>query len=72
MLPNPGFQWKDQPVIKVWRKVTVDDDADAVVKLETYYSTECYDLFENALMDNEVCNYSKVQIIFNDQYHFRF
>lgn len=68
MLPNPGFQWKHQPVIQVWRKVT-DDDADAVVKLETYYSTECYDLFENALMDNEVCNFLKSYSMINDSKH---
>ncbi|KMZ75159.1 Phospholipase A2 [Zostera marina] len=66
MLPNPGFQWKHQPVIQVWRKVT-DDDADAVVKLETYYSTECYDLFENALVDNEITyNGETVPLPFNN------
>ncbi|KAG0498033.1 hypothetical protein HPP92_002724 [Vanilla planifolia] len=51
LLPNPLFKWKEQPLIKVWRKDMEDNDS---VKLEVYDSTECIDLFRKALRNNEL------------------
>lgn len=51
MLPNPEFNWKQQPVIQVWRKPSEDNEA---VKLDVYDPTACISLFEEALRDNEV------------------
>ncbi|XP_020261487.1 phospholipase A(1) LCAT3 [Asparagus officinalis] len=54
MLPNPGFKWKRQPVMQVWRKTSGDEE---MVKLDSYDSTECIALFEAALRNNEL-NYN--------------
>ncbi|KAL0927402.1 hypothetical protein M5K25_001567 [Dendrobium thyrsiflorum] len=63
MLPNPGFKWKEQPVIQVWRKYTEGDES---VKLEVYKSVECFDLFRGALRDNELTyNGKSVALPFN-------
>lgn len=51
MLPNPEFNWKEHPLIQVWRKDTMGDES---VKSEVYKSTECIDLFKEVLRDNEL------------------
>ncbi|KAK8934715.1 Phospholipase A(1) LCAT3 [Platanthera zijinensis] len=51
MLPNPKFNWKEQPSIQVWRKYTEGDES---VKLEVYKSMECINLFNGALRNNEL------------------
>lgn len=53
MLPNPDYKWKQQPLIKVWRKESEESKA-SLVKLEEYGPTESIQLFEEALKDNEV------------------
>ncbi|PKU82940.1 phospholipase A(1) LCAT3 [Dendrobium catenatum] len=63
MLPNPGFKWKEQPLILVWRKYTEGDES---VKLEVYNSVDCLDLFRGALRDNELTyNGKSVALPFN-------
>lgn len=52
MLPNPDFNWKKQPEIKVWRKHSKDDETS--VALECYETNGCFSLFEEALRKNEV------------------
>lgn len=52
MLPNPKYEWKKQPEILVWRKLTKDGDISAT--LESYGPVESISLFEEALRHNEV------------------
>ncbi|KAH6757525.1 lecithin:cholesterol acyltransferase 3 [Perilla frutescens var. hirtella] len=52
MLPNPGFNWKKQPEIQVWRKLSNGEETS--VELESYCSNECITLFEEALKNNEL------------------
>ncbi|KAL1542580.1 Phospholipase A(1) lcat3 [Salvia divinorum] len=52
MLPNPGFNWKKQPVIQVWRKHSNGEETS--VELESYRSKGCISLFEAALKNNEL------------------
>lgn len=52
MLPNPEFQWKKQPEIVVWRNRSENGQDSA--KLETYDTSGCVGLFEEALKGNEV------------------
>ncbi|KAL6501064.1 Phospholipase A(1) lcat3 [Orobanche hederae] len=52
MLPNPDFNWKKQPQIQVWRKHTKDDETS--VELESFNTSDCVALFEEALKDNEL------------------
>ncbi|KAL6577959.1 Phospholipase A(1) lcat3 [Orobanche minor] len=52
MLPNPDFNWKKQPQIQVWRKHTKDDETS--VELESFNTSECVALFEEALKNNEL------------------
>ncbi|XP_072969986.1 phospholipase A(1) LCAT3 isoform X1 [Typha angustifolia] len=51
MLPNPNFKWKQQPLVKVWRKQSGEKE---VVKLDQYNGTMCASLFEEALRNNEL------------------
>lgn len=53
MLPNPDFNWKQQPQIKVWCK-KADKEENSSVKLEIYGPSESITLFEEALKHNEV------------------
>ncbi|XP_043725383.1 phospholipase A(1) LCAT3-like [Telopea speciosissima] len=53
MLSNPGFKWKQDPLIQVWRKQS-EGKADASVQLESYGPSECISLFEGALRHNEL------------------
>ncbi|XP_010912143.1 phospholipase A(1) LCAT3 isoform X1 [Elaeis guineensis] len=63
MLPNPEFNWNQQPVIQVWRKPSEDNEA---VKLDVYDPTECISLFEEALRDNELTyNGKSIALPFN-------
>ncbi|XP_057435812.1 phospholipase A(1) LCAT3 isoform X2 [Lotus japonicus] len=55
MLPNPKYEWKKQPEILVWRKLTKDGDISAT--LESYGPVESISLFEEALRHNEL-NYN--------------
>ncbi|MFS7962061.1 putative phospholipase A(1) [Helianthus anomalus] len=59
MLPNPEFKWKKQPEILVWKKDI--ENAEDSVKLETYGTSGCVGLFEEALKDN-VIEYNKKTI----------
>ncbi|KAK3028007.1 hypothetical protein RJ639_040006 [Escallonia herrerae] len=52
MLGNPGFKWKKQPEVQVWRKQS--NDGESSVKLEMYDPTNCITLFEEALKNNEL------------------
>ncbi|KAK6136376.1 hypothetical protein DH2020_029866 [Rehmannia glutinosa] len=52
MLPNPDFDWKKQPEIKVWRKHS--NDGETLVGLESYGRNDCVTLFEEALKNNEL------------------
>ncbi|KAK6136230.1 hypothetical protein DH2020_030019 [Rehmannia glutinosa] len=52
MLPNPDFDWKKQPEIKVWRKHS--NDGETSVGLESYGRNDCVTLFEEALKNNEL------------------
>ncbi|KAK3023838.1 hypothetical protein RJ639_044555 [Escallonia herrerae] len=52
MLANPGFKWKKQPEVQVWRKQS--NDGESSVKLELYDPTNCITLFEEALKNNEL------------------
>ncbi|GMH10352.1 hypothetical protein Nepgr_012193 [Nepenthes gracilis] len=56
LLPNPGFNWKIQPSIQVWRKQSIEGEAPSV-KLETYGPLESFTVFEEALRHNEL-NYN--------------
>ncbi|XP_076887841.1 phospholipase A(1) LCAT3-like [Bidens hawaiensis] len=58
MLPNPEFKWKKKPEILVWKKDQKNEDS---VKLETYSSSGCVELFVEALQDNEI-EYNKKSI----------
>ncbi|XP_076912475.1 phospholipase A(1) LCAT3-like [Bidens hawaiensis] len=58
MLPNPEFKWKKKPEILVWKKDQKNEDS---VKLETYSSSGCAELFVEALKDNEI-EYNKKTI----------
>ncbi|CAH1430085.1 unnamed protein product [Lactuca virosa] len=59
MLPNPEFQWKKQPEIFVWRNRSENGQDSA--KLETYDTSGCVGLFEEALKGNEI-EYNKKTI----------
>ncbi|GJM98299.1 hypothetical protein PR202_ga15294 [Eleusine coracana subsp. coracana] len=50
MLPNPDFQWKEKPIIQVWRK---NPEKDGKVELVLYEATDCVSLFQEALRNNE-------------------
>ncbi|KAL3653957.1 Phospholipase A(1) lcat3 [Castilleja foliolosa] len=52
MLPNPKFNWKKQPEIKVWREHS--NDGETSVELESYGCDDCVTLFEEALKNNEL------------------
>lgn len=52
MLPNPGFKWKKQPEIQVWRSKS--EDGETSVVLESYGPSDTANLFEEALRHNEV------------------
>ncbi|KAL3523292.1 hypothetical protein ACH5RR_016126 [Cinchona calisaya] len=52
MLPNPGFKWKKQPEIQVWR--TKSEDEETSVVLESYGPSDSMNLFEEALRTNEL------------------
>ncbi|KAF6140109.1 hypothetical protein GIB67_014819 [Kingdonia uniflora] len=52
MLPNPTFNWRQQPQIQVWRSQSEGIETSA--KLESYGPTESVILFEEALRHNEV------------------
>ncbi|XP_015875755.2 phospholipase A(1) LCAT3 [Ziziphus jujuba] len=52
MLANPEFNWKKQPEIQVWRKLS--EDGETYVELESYGPTESITLFEEALRHNEL------------------
>ncbi|KAK1295099.1 Phospholipase A(1) LCAT3 [Acorus calamus] len=69
MLPNPEFKWKQQPLIRVWRK-QMDGQDDLPVKLETYAPTESTTLFEESLRNNKL-EYGKksVALPFNLSIH---
>ncbi|XP_073356629.1 phospholipase A(1) LCAT3 [Aegilops tauschii subsp. strangulata] len=54
MLPNPNFEWKEKPIVQVWRK---NPEKDGTVKLVLYEATDCVSLFEEALQNNEL-NYN--------------
>ncbi|EPS69815.1 hypothetical protein M569_04944, partial [Genlisea aurea] len=60
MLGNDDFEWKKEPEIKVWRKHGSETSC------ESYGIKECFDLFDEALEDNEL-NYGgkKVALPFN-------
>lgn len=51
MLPNMDFNWKESPIIQVWRK---SPEKDGTVELVQYEATDCVSLFEEALRNNEV------------------
>ncbi|XP_068661354.1 phospholipase A(1) LCAT3-like [Aristolochia californica] len=53
MLPNPGYKWKQQPLIHVWRKQS-ENAGNSDSELETYDPTDCSSLFSKALKDNEL------------------
>lgn len=52
MLPNPGFNWKKQPEIVVWRNNS--ENGQDSVKMESYCKSGSVELFQEALKDNEV------------------
>ncbi|CAH9071131.1 unnamed protein product [Cuscuta europaea] len=52
LLPNPNFQWRKKPEIRVWRKMS--QDGEALVELESYGLKESLILFEKALKKNEM------------------
>ncbi|GAB2229160.1 hypothetical protein Droror1_Dr00023296 [Drosera rotundifolia] len=65
LMPNPGHNWKEQPVIEVWRKKQTEDEAPSV-KLETYGPLESSSIFEEALSTNELSYQGKtVPLPFN-------
>ncbi|TVU08761.1 hypothetical protein EJB05_42173, partial [Eragrostis curvula] len=55
MLPNPDFNWKEKPIIQVWRK---NPEKDGIAELVLYEATDCVSLFEEALKNNEVLTYN--------------
>ncbi|XP_071685789.1 phospholipase A(1) LCAT3 [Rutidosis leptorrhynchoides] len=59
MMPNPEFKWKKQPEIVVWRGNS--SNADGSVKMETYGTSGCVELFVEALKDNTI-EYNKETI----------
>nr|AZM65210.1 diacylglycerol acyltransferase 11 [Vitellaria paradoxa] len=64
MLPNPGFNWKKQPEIQVWRKQS--ENGETCVKLESYDPVGSYTLFEEALRHNELTyDGKKIALPFN-------
>ncbi|CAI9090833.1 OLC1v1025694C1 [Oldenlandia corymbosa var. corymbosa] len=52
MLPNPGFKWKKEPEIHVWRAMTDDEETSAV--MESYGPNDSVNLFSKALQNNEL------------------
>ncbi|KAL1552189.1 Phospholipase A(1) lcat3 [Salvia divinorum] len=52
MLPNPGFNWKKEPEVLVWRSNS--SDGEATVTQESYGCNECVSLFAEALKNNEL------------------
>ncbi|KAH6812710.1 lecithin:cholesterol acyltransferase 3 [Perilla frutescens var. frutescens] len=52
MLPNPGFNWKKEPEVLVWR--TCSSDGETSVTQESYDCNGCVSLFAEALKDNEL------------------
>ncbi|GAB2287129.1 Phospholipase A(1) lcat3 [Dionaea muscipula] len=65
MMPNPGYDWKEQPLIQIWRKKQTEEQAPSV-KLETYGPHESSTVFEEALRNNELSYQGKtVALPFN-------
>ncbi|KAL9263105.1 Phospholipase A(1) LCAT3-like protein [Drosera capensis] len=65
LMPNPGHNWKEHPVIEVWHKKQTEDEAPSV-KLETYGPLESSSIFEEALRTNELSYQGKtVPLPFN-------
>ncbi|XP_039795892.1 phospholipase A(1) LCAT3 isoform X4 [Panicum virgatum] len=63
MLPNLNFNWKEKPIIQVWRK---NPEKDGTVELVLYEASDCVSLFEEALRNNELTyNGKKVALPFN-------
>ncbi|CAN6218334.1 unnamed protein product [Urochloa humidicola] len=63
MLPNLDFNWKEKPIIQVWRK---NSEKDGTVELVQYEATDCVSLFEEALRNNELTyNGKKIPLPFN-------
>ncbi|XP_062084105.1 phospholipase A(1) LCAT3 [Humulus lupulus] len=52
MLANPDFNWKKQPLIRVWRKQSKGGETS--VELESYGPLASINLFEEALRKNEL------------------
>ncbi|KAL8171869.1 hypothetical protein V2J09_023673 [Rumex salicifolius] len=66
MLPNPEFEWKDEPLIQVWRKQS-EEDEESSVELESYGAIECCTVFEEALKNNELSlNGKTIALPFNN------
>lgn len=53
LLANPNFQWKDTPLLQIWRE-NLDNDGKKSALLESYEPAEAIKMIEEALSKNEV------------------
>jgi hypothetical protein len=53
LLANPNFQWKDTPLLQIWRE-NLDNDGKKSALLESYEPAEAIKMIEKALSNNEV------------------
>ena len=53
LLANPNFQWKDTPLLQIWRE-NLDNNGKKSALLESYEPAEAIEMIEKALSNNEV------------------
>ncbi|PAN40086.1 hypothetical protein PAHAL_7G290800 [Panicum hallii] len=53
LLANPNFQWKDTPLLQIWRE-NLDNDGKKSALLESYEPAEAIKMIEKALSNNEI------------------
>ena len=53
LLANPNFQWKDTPLLQIWRE-NLDNNGKKSALLESYEPAEAIKMIEKALSNNEV------------------
>ncbi|KAF8649986.1 hypothetical protein HU200_064147 [Digitaria exilis] len=53
LLANPNFQWKDIPLLQIWRE-NLDSNGEKSALLESYEPAEAIKMIEKALSSNEI------------------
>ena len=53
LLANPNFQWKDTPLLQIWRE-NLDDNGKKNALLESYEPADAIKMIEKALSKHEV------------------